>query len=136
MIDAKELRIGNVLLYLVKANEWITVSELREYDLRARDSYDTELGFLYTDEKSIAPIPLTSEILEVCGFVKGSKVLYNKGDLYIERDGSKWDCWLHDGDVYNFSIRPQKYLHQLQNLYYSLTGEELTVNIPQPINQQ
>ena len=71
----------------------------------------------------LIPIPLTPEILEKCGFDKATdkfggylSPLHKGGRIRIDKDNLWWNgC---------FSTEV-KHLHQLQNLYYSLTNEEL-----------
>lgn len=92
------------------------------------------IGLIFSSDKGLAlndfePIPLTPEILEKCGFEKQDdgdggyyrELLSENGILFVEGDKKGYtdvfiDCWEQ--------IRV-RYLHQLQNLYYSLTGTEL-----------
>jgi hypothetical protein len=80
--------------------------------------------------KFFNPIPLTPEILEKAGFNMEGKYIWLKIDeafelctfasgtpgvgLYFEGQ------WL--GDTFN-------YLHQIQNLFFALTGEELKIEL-------
>ena len=74
--------------------------------------------------QDLPPIQLTPEILEKCGFVnlnygwtKGDFCLfdfnYGKGNLNLRLNAA--EC----------PLPIVKHLHQLQNLYFALTGEEL-----------
>lgn len=99
----------------------------------------------------IQPIPLTEEILLKCGFEKVKNK--DKEDLreYIGHTAQKAKYAIFDTDIfitkvdkrgllwrsvdcdfmvlfYHKSI-PIKYLHQLQNLYFALTGQELTITL-------
>jgi hypothetical protein len=75
------------------------------------------------------PIPLTPEILVKCGFELdegrylkpvGSNIsIAFRDDIYLT----------YDSDCASFDEELGKYLHQLQNLYFALTGEELTINL-------
>jgi hypothetical protein len=116
MIKANELRIGN----------WI----LPEHDL---DGKYHIVGVLRensvneTIESWYSPIPLTPEILEACGF-KDCKMEIGAQILSVsikDGDASIYDAHIHSSNT-DF---PCKYLHQLQNIHYSLTSEELEVNI-------
>lgn len=100
MIDIKELRIGNAVLDPIGMEKEVSLQVLQKI----------ERGFKYT------PIPLTPEILEKCGFEKCSCGGWKHG-IHI----SKYD----NGKLYYKTVII-KYLHQLQNLYFALTGEELT----------
>ena len=79
--------------------------------------------------KNIVPIPLTEEWLVKFGktdrgiMVQSSN--YPDGDLYIDCDDTGkgyylWNC----SEGYRFG-KVLKYVHQLQNLYFALTNEEL-----------
>ena len=70
------------------------------------------------------PIPLTEELLLNCGF--------RKNDNQFKRLG--FSVFLYkDADFYESYELPMfihlQFLHQLQNLYYALTNEELTINL-------
>lgn len=83
------------------------------------------------------PIPLTPEILEKCGIVEvyDGAVDFPKGIAYVfyknaygfhlyKRVVSNEYRW----DMGSTSVRID-YLHQLQNLYYALTQNELTITL-------
>lgn len=87
--------------------------------------------------KEFEPIVLTTEIAEKCGFVQ-TGLASDDGSV------SKMDYWFHDcrlqfakdnihlerqraGDQPEFIGRVQ-FLHQLQNLYHALSGEELQID--------
>lgn len=80
-------------------------------------------GFGIDHAAQFEPIPLTEEWLLKFGFEK------NTGDYFLGcfsmRIVGKEMIWFvcNDGD---FS-QQVKYVHQLQNLVYALTGEELTI---------
>ena len=108
-----ELRIGNLVIYggsVVKMN----LHEFTHF-LRFPETY--------------TPITLTEEILLKCGFEKREDGDYNlfknsEVDIVICSDFSSWKC-----DGINFSVNYIKHLHQLQNLYFALTGEDLEINL-------
>ena len=87
------------------------------------------------------PIPLTEEILLKCGFScteeSGTSKGFSIGENIVTYDYLVYLTWLKriDGkglDPYPFYRNGRhivKYLHQLQNLYYALTGEELEVKM-------
>lgn len=116
MIKANELRIGN----------WIRV-----FGGYAKVK-------LIPSELPIEPIPLTPEILEKCGFVE------DRGNYWV-------DLMTHYLELINklqgwFPVYAQTpelsseaeqrvllnridYLHQLQNLFFALTGTELNIDL-------
>lgn len=83
----------------------------------------------FTDIRHFEPIPLTPEVLEACGF----KYFDNIEDWGYENDGiriSDFDDYFYldllDQQGIDLEIRSA---HQLQNLYYAITGKELTIDI-------
>jgi len=71
-------------------------------------------------------IPLTPEILEKAGFEKGDIGYdnYEKGYYTVMVRGQ--GITISNRHGYLATI---KYLHQLQNLYFALTGEELPIEL-------
>jgi hypothetical protein len=69
-----------------------------------------------------SPIPLTEEWLLKFGFISNPyQDRYEKGTIHIECDKTKGETYLWIENMPHI-----KYNHQLQNLYFALTGEELT----------
>ncbi|HEY9701610.1 MAG TPA: hypothetical protein V6C58_04150 [Allocoleopsis sp.] len=101
MISANELRIGNWVKY---DNRYFQIHSIA--DIFPTLNTD-EFGIGIVDYNNIEPAEITTEILEAAGFE-------NKMELYFN---GKWT---------NIEI---KYLHQLQNLYHALTGEELEIQL-------
>ena len=110
-MNARELRIGN----LVYEDDNNVVLEIDEWDL-------TNIG-------TIKPIPLTEEWLVKFGFGYWEDV-----DEWYSPD---IDATLRINHYYNNKVKNGffesdygvdiKHVHQLQNLYRALTGEELTI---------
>lgn len=136
-MKATEFRIGNTVFY----NSENDKNEPVRYYCTINGA---DLRIMQDDEnylKSHEPIALTPELLEKCGFKKGN-ICYNNGysiellktDFYLRpsyEGGFYWgfnlskdkmDCELND-------VKSIHYLHQLQNLYFALTGEELEINL-------
>tara|TARA_R110002111_G_scaffold117530_1_gene179658 strand:- start:1308 stop:1625 length:318 start_codon:yes stop_codon:yes gene_type:complete len=102
---ANELRIGN---YLED-----DIGNLIKID---RDS----LPFIVTKWiKCHHPIPLTEEWLVKFGFSLQSK------EMYFNYGMSIWKC--NEMFICNKNGMIIKHVHQLQNLYFALTNEELTI---------
>lgn len=129
-----ELRIGN----------WIYDDEGRlskikgmkpfDHSVRCDEDEGCELLFDYMhpvhglmdgyecDSNRCEPIPLTPEILEKCGFEQANGIML-------------WECngvqIAYETICGYFRIYPRtnkiEYLHQLQNLYWCLVGEELEI---------
>lgn len=129
MITANELRKGN----------WIYIDNGEKpkyaYQVSGHDIDEVE-----TDGSDCFGVPLHPEILEKCGFVKNRNgepsIEINDIASHLELMGGK------DNFYYpSFTQTPQgdeersvyfnriNSLHQLQNLYFSLTGQELTITL-------
>jgi hypothetical protein len=119
-MKASELRINNLVNYKIvdeldERKEWFEPCEIDAVDLQVIDS-------------DYQPIPLTEEWLLKFGFEKSD----NNFDWYIKDNYCV--SFLKELDLIVFKIKFQtvdickiKYVHQLQNLYFALTNEELTL---------
>ncbi|MFV0149770.1 hypothetical protein OBJ95_06055 [Empedobacter falsenii] len=110
-MNANELRIGNYLLGY--DNNYFTW-DYGHYDLCSKGIDADELGM---------PIELTEEILLKCGFKEIRKGVFKLKDWYIDLTSKVWKFKREYQDI-NF-----KHLHQLQNLYFALTGKELEIEL-------
>jgi len=121
MIAANELRIGN---YIVSRNgEVKKVENVQKNSFnQIMDSDDVSGSYLLSHYSGI---PLTPEILEKCGFDKNG-YLKLTNNIRLEWSFGN-DFWLSntEGETL-FTFENVTSLHQLQNLYFTLTGEELT----------
>ena len=140
MVNANELRVGNwVKSIVLHGSDFLKFKRFDE-DLKIAFFYKEYIG-AYIEH--IAPIPLTPEILEKCG---GKSYLLNnvwsfdfntpKSYIAIDTNFKESFIVLHDEDGDEddctglpLPINHIKHIHQLQNLYFSLTGEELTINL-------
>jgi len=77
------------------------------------------------DVEEIEGIPLSEEWLLKLGFEKENDFKHPNAPMYFINVRGKLTCFLH-----NLSHGNIKYVHQLQNLYFALTGEELTIHTP------
>ena len=122
MIDPTHLRKGNLVCIAHESNAPIaTISEIHASG--AVVSYDPLLSEEFCIFKFIMPIELNSHWMDRCGFKTPDgyhiSVLYN--EIMID---------FHLGE-YKLRDRPKtqlKYLHQLQNIFFWLAGEELVIN--------
>lgn len=119
MITANEIRLGNWFKdYENKYFEW----ELRHFELMTLS--------IDADEIIKEPIPLTEDILLKCGFKKHLDTLY----IHWSKEGGMFEIStrLPDGSYglwVNGTIGCFQYLHQLQNLYFALTQQELNIQL-------
>lgn len=117
-MKANELRIGN---YYYEGVNILKVKTITHYD--GLGSFVNHIDTLDTD---IHPIQLTEEWLLKFGFEHSRVGLF--GNNYILNGVS---IQLKGLGVYMFVHHARceiQYVHQLQNLYFALTGEELLLN--------
>jgi hypothetical protein len=116
-MNAEELRIGN----------WVKLPKDKVGD--ELEAPITAIGIkIQSEEDCYEPIPITEEWLEKFGFV------LDEGEWHIppfevcikyhEITGFRF-CLHNEVDGTLTFVRKVKYIHQLQNLYYALTGKEL-----------
>jgi hypothetical protein len=136
-MKATELRIGNWV------NGEFANGELKPFQIFRIDGND--------DCSGLEPIPLTPELLEKCGFKKWKGRVMENTNIWMkkyEHEAGYFDVdnkpvintstigirqyyghSLPDEFFYTDHHSKIEYLHQLQNLYYALTGEELEINL-------
>ncbi|HUX56238.1 MAG TPA: hypothetical protein VMV77_04645 [Bacteroidales bacterium] len=140
-MKATELRIGNKLFDY--AGREITVRcisiplQLKEYFVGCNENHSN-----YTMDE-LKPIPLTEEWLLKFGFGRykdseykarawtlDDRILEKIGvtayHFYMLKTGGKFQA--RTGWMDSCGLRYIQYVHQLQNLYFALTGEELIIN--------
>jgi len=146
-MKANELRIGNWVLGRKNGEKTnhIQVESVDEtgINIEVSGGYyvgDTEKDYDGYFEKSwfsgatIEPIPLTIDILEKCGFLWSVyHQAFHFGDSAMNEFYDLNECYPSGYQLSFFKKRelvgnPIFYLHQLQNLYYALTGQELIYN--------
>ena len=119
-MKANELRIGN----------WVRWN----YEERSEGNvYPVEYGYELDDIKNnpniVKPIPLTEEWLIKFGYFTQNgawgtiavKEYHKKNTHQLDLFGN---AWVHDREGYRVDL---DYVHQLQNLFYYLCGEELKI---------
>lgn len=142
-LQANEFRIGNLVKY--EGNVYAIDSISKEFP-----TLNTmEFGVGVVDWDNIEPIPLTEEWLVKFGFepLPFANILnsYNKSIgrnriLSVTNCGTPnemiWICELNATDsekiddlvcIRNYDYDKYTHVHQLQNLYFTLTNEELTL---------
>ena len=118
-MTANELRIGNLIFSPLNK---------KDYAISQSNLCDFANGFIH-----IEPIPLTEECLLEFGFEQcGYEMLSWQHPKLpgFELDGINWaDAGHIEYQFLNYQIGDSifriHYIHQLQNLYFALTGEEL-----------
>ena len=107
-MKANELRIGN----------WVDVESFNGHQGLTRMQFHFDLTrYIHL----FKPIPLTPEVLEKCGFRNYEEVKWDTDAMLLMKNGEGYLYLANQRHVNIF------YLHQLQNLYFALTNEELTL---------
>lgn len=122
MIQANELRIGNWVKYNGKPIKVYNVSSVQINEWQDMSAS----GSVLIDE--LSGIELTEEILLKCGAIlHGIEYIVKAGALLL-KIRNHYNIWYSEfGNIY-LGDRI-KYLHELQNLFHTLTGKELEVNL-------
>jgi len=129
MIKTNDLRIGDYLIFDKKRSK-ITAIDLDLDGVSDEIVADSNYRFIELKSGRVNGIQLTEEVLAEFGFTKEGK-LSDKLDKWVAGH-SKFILYFngkHAGLITTLPTTvPCTYLHQLQNLYYTLTGLELTSN--------
>lgn len=121
-MQANELRIGNIVEWNRKPFKVCSIS---------MDIVENELWSKPLQE--IHPIPLTEEILtEWCGYKREVE------DFFVNDANADCSVYLFASSSCRLAVGYDEYaigeiieyLHQLQNLYFALSGEELQIKLP------
>lgn len=125
-MDLRELRIGN--LAQNKDGNVFEVDNVSESGVNGMSWTDSHYGnisggfdYMYTSEE-VFGVPLTEEWLVKFGFEMTS-------DGFFDRGINGFNVTIDYEIRFNGKIicNAPKSVHQLQNLYFALTGEELTI---------
>ena len=126
---ANELRIGN--LVMDRGGKSLQIDYMDKHKVY-QEMFVNEISVHPLTEyfTRIEPIPLTEEWLVKFGFDKTNSIrlMIDISSYYLQVTASNLDCLILSQDnSISTILRPIKYVHQLQNLYFALTGEELTL---------
>jgi hypothetical protein len=148
-MKANELRIGNYVFSGVGGN--VRVDEIRlvvgigyvaRMYLRKGEDYESWWDLRVSDAE---PILLTPELLEKCGFKRESKYVYrhvefgeyvlydaptdwgNTSEYPVEIDGCGGGVLY--GYCHGSAVIRTLYLHDLQNKFFAITGQELGIKL-------
>ena len=132
-MKVKELKIGNYLFFEKEIQQVSSIHSDETIRLKANADENCH-GCYSVTQTNIKPIPITEEWLIKFGYVKfKSNEIYNEWGLIIDgilkykiietvnylKNNSKFTIPNSDKPIMI------QYIHQLQNLYFVLTGEEL-----------
>lgn len=136
MIDIRDLRFGNWICLTkdsTMTRQVVAISGVIGIESRGRITCRTaDKKFEELSEADIEGIPLTDYLLKELGFVydeenhwwgqnklkKPYVIMFSRPDWKFTIASKKTPDWIYE---------KLKYLHQLQNLYYAMSGEEIKV---------
>ena len=123
-MNAKELRIGN---YVYAQSGKLVIN---------RDSIYKIENINLQSAKKYEPIPLTEEWLLKFGFNKNNNtfILNKYSSVTHEKTGFESGFWYSndESNAHCYRLKKIEFVHELQNLHFALTGEELEFTpIPQ-----
>lgn len=133
----QELRIGNLVCYNDKV---VTVKEITKHNI----GYHTEpyeMRMNYARLREIEPIPITEEWLAKIGFILPEhKEFYvmccingKDNSIRLTRYFNLWNAEIFASHpevvMLEHIIKGLRFVHQLQNAYYLLTGNELEIKL-------
>jgi hypothetical protein len=131
---ANAFRLGNKIVApnpISGKDEFCSIANILPDDLLVNDDNGNRFA---VGIGNIRGIPLINEILEKCGLLINDKPEENL--RYVHNDKFSMNTYLTSETVYywlryyNGLDGPEiKYLHELQNVYFVLTGEEIQINL-------
>lgn len=145
MIKANEIRIGNYVKKTLEGEEIVKILQIREMEDRKTGnmsiSYTLKDGGYSTtsleeneyfedkDEYIIQPIPLTEEILTKIGLNTEDPILTFLGmEAYLViQEFSPNKGLLFCKGIMPYQVLKCDYLHELQNIYFTITNTELPI---------
>jgi hypothetical protein len=137
-MKSSELRMGNLVLCNTSigfVNTIVSVCNLSSDEIVC--SYKPTKQFIFCKDALFEPIPLTEGWLLDFGFDKHENCRDSLMQMYYNNFRLKLNNYneisfsIYNGDVnvsrcnYNKKDYKIRFVHQLQNLYFALTGEEL-----------
>jgi hypothetical protein len=113
---AKDLRIGNIVLRREFLPRNLDDCRFDEIVVTHND-----ITACHINNTHFKPIPLTEEWLLKFGFEQKSLHYFKENIFVITLEDGYFECLLG-----NYEVK-LKYAHELQNLYWALSGKELTI---------
>ncbi len=138
MVNASELRLGNLVGGLFGV---CVVDRIQKGTVIVLSDYKATKGRRYADTLELEPIPLSMDILSKCGFEREQleRGTDEGGHYYSMRlsEDKYVDLSILSGDkneefevfLFPYDTLRYQYLHQIQNLFHSITGKELEINL-------
>lgn len=129
MMEINEIRVGNLIQFFgaTKKIEYISNNAVVWLNEAKEPRYSSMS--CHVNIGRCTPIPITADWLMILGFIHDSEQeFFNRGDICLSYSKDYEGYTLFVNHEYETG-EPFKYLHQLQNLYFALTGKELEINL-------
>jgi len=125
MINPEELMIGNYVDLLTPAKlssgVYIKISEVRAGSVIERTIKETREFSIH----EITPIIITPELLDRLGLITTDWFCYGSYQI-VQDENYGWSMKVRNANhTKSIEFTYYKYVHQIQNLYYILTGQQL-----------
>ena len=122
-MKTNELRVGSLVTTYFSDVRIFEVSAIHSDRIYLKSIVDTSQSGI--TPVYIKPVPLTEEWFLKFGFKPlGNTFEFWENSIYsVEKEGNFWQVYYASND----RMVQIKYVHQLQNLYFALTGKELTI---------
>ncbi len=123
MTEPNELMLGNYIFVEFQVSE---VIEIEGLIVRVRNDEFPNVGSCF-GRSECDPIPLSDAVLEACGFIKHGHEWHNEQSEY-----SFLISKFSDGYALCEPCKKgigNKYLHQLQNIYFIVTGQPIEIGL-------
>jgi hypothetical protein len=123
-MKAQEVRLGNYVMDYDESHKIFKVKSIKK---------EKRVNMFFINgrwDNDVLPIPLTEEWLLKLGFEKNPSdmPLYYLGPLFINMGNHGIvHVLINKGNYFTPFQDCTKYVHQLQNLYFALTGEKLNL---------
>ncbi len=132
MIRANELRKGN---WVNCENIYFFVTQIMLNELEAAKTVENIDSYRTCNYEEVHPIPLTLEILNKCQLIKQERFHYS--NVFCTENGNfiinqlRDSCEVSYGLDGNLAIirKGNLFLHELQNLYFAVTAQELVITL-------
>lgn len=130
MIKENDLRLNNLVMVNYKTDLLSKVTCIKDGLINVVFDRQPDLvNSLVCCQDDLIPIPVTEKILLSCGFKKRKscfgfwiyEIIFQNTVFSVE-EVDLGLCYFYVGSTY---ISQTRYVHELQNLYFAITGEEL-----------
>lgn len=122
-MHANELRIGNIII--IRDSKYAKDLDQKEWGVNGETIYLIE-----KKDIKVEPIPLTEEWLTKLGLTNRNAIDVSGGLFWVDLKHGEVGLSGKESYTIEQSLYAKcKYVHQLQNIYFAITREELKINM-------